>query len=188
MWNTFTDLEQAKRSICTGYGARSIPFTHVPFLETMLRVEDYSCMLDFGCGIGRNLKYLVTAGQGQGAQIIGYDFPNMITLAKEYLGEELWNKIIWVNPPLNNLNGYSFNLIIATIVFQHIPREYLRDVLKFLSEHLEEGGVLFVYSRGYLDQGGNIWPHLLEHFEPVTVLDPTKGDETHQAVIFKEKQ
>lgn len=185
MWHTFSNLEQAKRNICTAYGSGKIPFRHVPFLETMVTAKDYLSILDFGCGVGRNIAFL--ANEAPEAHIVGYDFPNMVTLAKEYLGEETWETITWIHPPLDNLVDFAFDLIVATIVFQHLPTNDLKAVLPFLRDRLQGDGILFVHSRGYLDQGGNIWPHLLECFDPLTALDPTKKDETHQAVIFKAK-
>lgn len=183
MWDKFDNLEQAKRSILTEYANSGVPFQPVGSLPLMVKVEDYSCILDFGCGVGRNMDYLLRHA-APGAEIVGYDFQNMTKLAKEYLGSERWEHAIWMNPPLENMDGFKFDLIIATIVLQHIPPDLLTETMAFLSKHLTKSGKLFVHSRGYIDKGGAVWPFILKHFTPLTTLDPTRGDETHQSVVF----
>jgi hypothetical protein len=112
----------------------------------------------------------------------------MIALAREFLGPEVWNKVIWINPPIDNLRGHRFDLILASLVFQHIPLSELRTILKVLSGALIEGGELYVHSRGYTDEGHNVWKILMRFFEPHWELDADDMSERHQFCLFRVKK
>lgn len=178
MWNDFNDLEQAKRFILNpGYAQTGqFPAADIP-------IEGKSNILDFGAGVGRNTRHLLSFG----ANVVCYDFPNMRELAKQNLGEDFGRILDWIEPPITNLDPYKFDLIVATVVFQHIPEESLRTILPVLRDSLTEDGNLFVHSRGYLDTGGNIWRILLDYFEPCHEFKPEDGSENHQAVNFRRK-
>ena len=147
-------------------------------------------VLDFGCGVGRNLRYLVTTSA---QQIIGFDFPNMIEMSKQILTENERSKITFISPPLQNLP--KIDIIIATLVFQHVNDiGELESYLSILKEALTEDGLLYVNSRGYIDIGSdpnvnrNTWHHILNYFTPITPLDDSNGTELHQQVLFKRRK
>ena len=145
-------------------------------------------VLDFGCGVGRNLRYLVTT---QARQIFGYDLPNMITMAFQFLSKEEIDRIYLIT----SLCEYpKVDIIIATLVFQHISNiDELDNYLKLLSNLLNRNGILYVHSRGYIDIGNdlsanrNVWYHILKYFDNLTTVDIMDGSEIHQRVIFKTK-
>lgn len=173
MWSSFTDIEDAKRAIYTPY-KRGCKFTYSKEIE---RFDGYSNILDFGCGVGRNLKYLVDNCHNVSA----YDFPNMVKMAREYLGAYAeW--VNFIEPPLNNLAGYGFDLTIAVVVFQHMHVEDLRNALIRISAQSKE---LFVCSRGYADDRFNVWKIIREYFEPVNKIDIDDMTEHHQSGLWK---
>jgi len=178
-WSQIHDIEKAKEKICTGYPKKS--FVSDLSLR-MVNLTQKCSILDFGCGIGRNLSYILS--KAPDAKIFAYDYPNMIDLARQYLGA-LSKRVSWFNPPLENLAELSFDLIVAILVFQHMPPDELDSALKFLAGRLQVSGELLVSSRGYLDLNGNIWPIILRYFEPTTSLDPSDGTERHQAALFR---
>jgi len=180
-WDKIKTLEEAKRKICTNCSTFTSDFPHL----RPPPLENKTSILDFGCGIGRNIPYLINNSK---AKVYGYDFPNMIALAREFLGPEVWNKVIWINPPIENLKGYRFDLILATLVFQHIPLSELRTILKVLSGVLLEGGELYVHSRGYTDEGHNVWKIIMWFFEPLWELDANDMSERHQFCLFRAKK
>lgn len=192
-WNKITNVETAKSSILTSYmkdgkfDGDQIPID----LDNLRKNAD---ILDFGCGVGRNIKTLLDKRAEKDRTditIYGYDFSNMIEMAKEYLGLEKFNKVIWIPHPLSNLQklGQQFDAIAAYIVLQHIPEAELRQTLAVLSRVLRPDGYLIVHSRGYLDDGHkNIWNIIGEYFTPTmanTRYNPGDASENHQTVIFK---
>jgi len=180
-WEKIQCVREAKRKICTGDPtfAPDFPRLRPPPLENKTSI------LDFGCGIGRNIPYLINNFK---AKVHGYDFPNMIALAREYLGPEVWNKIVWIEPPVSNLKKHRFDLVLASLVFQHIPLFELRAALRILSETLVEGGELYVHSRGYTDDNYNVWKIVREFFDPLWDLDADDMSERHQFCLFGAKK
>lgn len=183
MWDKISDLERAKGLILSGYPEnKSFEPWRVPdhFWPTTVNT-----ILDFGCGIGRSIPPLIE--RAPNAQIYGYDFENMTNLAKQYLGYDYWKRVIWINPPIENLRSLRPDIIIAIIVFQHIPEIELQGILRVLREIIENG-VLFVQGRGYLDgQRKNVWKILLDYFDAQSEIDSEDGTERHQQAIFKRK-
>jgi len=178
MWNDFNDLETAKRFILNpGYAnTGQFPAADIPIKGKM-------DILDFGAGVGRNTRHLLSFG----AKVSCYDFPNMKELAKQNLGADFYRISEWIEPPVTNLQDRKFDLVVATVVFQHIPEEALRTIFPVLNNCLSEDGNLFVHSRGYLDTGGNVWRILLDYFVPCHEFNEQDSSENHQAVTFKRK-
>ena len=181
-WAEIDDLKNAKKQIVdTEEFAPDEELKNINF--------DNKVVLDFGCGVGRNLRYLVTTSA---QQIIGFDFPNMIELSKQVLSEDERAKIQFISPPLQNLP--KLDIIIATLVFQHVNDiGELIEYLYILREALSEDGLIYINSRGYIDVGSdpnvnrNTWYHILEFFDPITALDDSNGTEHHQKVLFRRK-
>lgn len=116
-------------------------------------IEDYRYLLDFGCGMGRNLAGM--ARLGKKCVFIGYDNPSMISFAKNYvvnLADEDkgriklfsdWNEVIEVSAIYN-----KFDTIFCCFVLQHIPEAQLRW---YLDQFKLIGNELFVFGRRALD-------------------------------------
>jgi len=175
-WSEVTDIKEAKKRILNAEFVPDDMLKNINF--------DNKTVLDFGCGIGRNLKYLVTTSA---ERIIGFDYPNMIELSKEFLLHEERSKILFMFPPLWALP--NIDIIIASLVFQHINDIYeLTRYLHILNLYLNKNGTMYVNSRGYIDDGlGIIWKYILDYFTPITHLDDKDGTENHQKVLFIKK-
>lgn len=88
-------------------------------------------VLDFGCGIGRNI-----AGMAKYAptwEIHGYDNAAMLTRAEIYLKENLRekerNQIILFNEWDSTAKAASYDCIFCCLVLQHLPAEILTQRL-----------------------------------------------------------
>ena len=203
LWEDIKDIETAKGCILSYYPMTN-KFENDPALNSITLQDKYS-ILDFGCGIGRNLKFIIEHKRkreeikreqdideqlklSKDVKVYGYDFDNMIIMAKQYLGD-VWNNADFIRPPVSNLLGYKFDLIIATLVFQHIPETELRNILMILNNSMEDNGVMLIDSRGYMDDGlKNIWNILDDHFIRTTELVQTSDYHENYNAIFKKKE
>lgn len=159
-WEKLSDLKDAVKHVCTRAG----DFRPDEDL-CMLPLWDVEELLDFGCGVGRNISWLLDHTK---IRISGYDHPNMINLASQYLGIDRWERVNWISTPLTNLRNYRFNFIMATLVFQHIPEMELKDILIVLSQCLDKNGLLYVHSRSNMDDRKKfVWPFILKYFDLV---------------------
>jgi 2-polyprenyl-3-methyl-5-hydroxy-6-metoxy-1,4-benzoquinol methylase len=168
LWHEVDDLEEAKEYIDSSYTTYFGPNSEV--VNRCVGPD----VLDFGGGVGRNVPPLVEAG----CNVYVYDFPNMVKLGKKYLGE-LGERVQWLEAGSVDLGDYRFNTVMASLVFQHMTPFEVSLVLKVLKAEK-----LVVFSRGYFDVGGCVWPVLLKFCEPLSYLNPELCDEAHQVVEF----
>jgi SAM-dependent methyltransferase len=101
-----------------------------------LRGEPPFCILDFGCGPGRDLKYFKDLGH----DAIGLDGAGkFVEHARTYSGCEVWQQdfLSLTLPP-----GY-FHGIFANAALFHVPSQALPKVLRELWAALKNDGVLF---------------------------------------------
>jgi SAM-dependent methyltransferase len=93
------------------------------------------CLLDFGCGPGRDLKTLTRLGH----QAIGLDgCENFCTLAREISNCEVWQQdFLQLDLP-----GLYFDGVFANATLFHIPAQELPRVLNELHTSLKPGGIL----------------------------------------------
>jgi cyclopropane fatty-acyl-phospholipid synthase-like methyltransferase len=158
-------IKDAKAWICTN----DPDFKPDPILS-LLPLKGSDHILDFGCGIGRNLVVLLSR---TGADIIGYDHPNMTELAREYLGLEIWHSITFLNPPIAEIMRFRYNLVISTLVFMHMREDELLTVLPVLAHCLTDNGLMYCHCRTFTDDRGVLcWPIILKYFEPVKNFTP----------------
>ena len=167
-WHEVTDLEEAKEYIDSSYTTHFGPVTDV--INRCVGPD----ILDFGGGVGRNALPLLKMGH----KVYIYDYPNMIILGKKYLGED-GKRVRWLEKGEANLAHFKFNTVIASLVFQHMAPSEVRFILKTLN-----ADKLVVFSRGYFDRNGCVWPVILEFCTPLTYLNASLCDETHQVVEF----
>ena len=132
-WKTVQNLTEAKKMILDS------PQPFAPDDLTWLPIKGRKTILDFGCGVERNIPALLTLADAD-AHIIGYDSPNMRSLAKEHLRFEQYNRINWIIPPPQSLKTLTFDLIVAVLVFQHIEEQELRGILSILKDQLSRDG------------------------------------------------
>jgi len=111
--------------------------------------NDQHLILDFGCGIGRNI--FAIANNYPNVNIIGYDNSSMISRAEEYSVLRYNKKVKDYNnlkliSDWNQLKCLKFDFIFATLVFQHINELdlslYLKDI-KGMTEKLIVSGRRF---------------------------------------------
>jgi SAM-dependent methyltransferase len=124
-------------------------------------------ILEYGCGIGRNLKFLKE--QFPDAEISGCDLSEKsLTIA----AKENPQARIFVSD--GNMPDNKYNLIFISCVFHHIPSGQHIAVLKSISNLLEDNGEIFVF----------------EHnpYNPVTVSVVRKCPIDVDAVLIKPKE
>lgn len=164
-WNKIKTVSEAKKLICIRKG----DFRPDEDLDKLPLSSVFS-FLDFGCGVGRNLQWFVKA---LGKYTHGYDYPNMTELAKQYLPKNELDLITFLNPPIENLKKFKFDLITAILVFQHIREQELRQILPILAGCLHEDGLLYVHSNSTMCEGlKSTAKVLLDFFEPVQFITP----------------
>jgi cyclopropane fatty-acyl-phospholipid synthase-like methyltransferase len=190
-------LEDAKKTICIRKG----PFRPDEDL-CQLPLKDISWLLDFGCGVGRNLEYFL---RNSSAGLYAYDFPNMTDLAKTYMKPLDYPTVIWLNPPLENILKYRYDLITVILVFQHMREKALRETLPVLAKALTQDGLMYVHTNSTMNEGSKwVWSILLDYFSFVSFVQPSSvprkwkdtplvndinkyHKHTHQKVLLKVK-
>jgi SAM-dependent methyltransferase len=107
------------------------------------------CILDFGCGPGRDLKTLAALGH----TAIGLDgSAAFVTMVRDHTGCEAWQQ----NFLALDLPSQRFDGIFANASLFHIPTQDLPRVLQQLHAALKPGGILFSSNpRGENQEGWN---------------------------------
>lgn len=128
------------------------------------RFDEPIRVLDFGCGMGRNL-----AGMREETKwhLTGYDSKEMLARAKTYLdatiGKDKWNNL-WLNDDWDcDVSNFTFDAVVATLVFQHIPELELHDYLADLCSMTD---MLVVHGRRHNDHSiRSTWAIVADHFD-----------------------
>lgn len=139
------DLSKVVDMVITGGTVESISDDYwlISYMENGL---ESNSILDFGCGVGRNI--LKFCQDKPNWNFIGYDNDDMLGKLKEYSTLK-FNKTIdqYDNLTLmsdwNVLKNKKFDCIYATVVFQHIHEKdlnnYLRDFKKMTNKLIVSG-------------------------------------------------
>lgn len=160
-----SNLNETIDYVLTGYNINTIPPSrHLLKYINQENKSNNTKLLDFGCGIGRNLIFLSESLPD--CQIYGYDNEIMLRQAKKFVYQKYQKNIddienIHLFNNWNDIKQQKFDLIYATLVFQHIYEEplsqYLRDIKAMTN-------VLLVESRRFNDdldqkhqQNKNTW-------------------------------
>jgi len=110
-----------------------------------LRLEDFSSVLDFGCGCGRVLRHWKSV---KGPQFYGTDCnPELIRWCQEKLVGLADFKTNNLTPPLDYPDE-KFDLIYAISVFTHLPEDLQSTWMHELSRVLKKGGRLLITLHG----------------------------------------
>lgn len=149
-WNSLTDDAEIRFRI---QGVDPMLFKEDNHVLNPLQYLRKYRVLDFGCGIGRNIPLLLN---DKHLEVYGYDFENMIEGAKRYLGQKKFEQVKWIKPPLDNIKG-KFDLIIAFLVLQHLTEKEVKEILDKFISILNEDGMLYVYGRWYLEDYKTIY-------------------------------
>lgn len=181
-WYDIYEMEEAKELIWVPYVEDKSNFGYSKELDWI----DFrgKSVLDFGCGIGRNLNHICD----RAAFTVGYDFKNMTNMAIGFLKDKA-NKIIFVNPPVLSLTNFNFDIIVAVLVFQHMTEKDLREALVVFQRCLDIQGQLFVIDRSWMDEDRKeTWLIVDDYFKTVSSdYEPTNKDR-HQAVFFRKRR
>jgi SAM-dependent methyltransferase len=130
-------------------------------IATHLGVGPETCVLDYGCGIGRVAKGLIDQ---VGCRVVGVDFsPSMRLLAPEYVLSERFT--VWSPDVLEKMvaKGYRADAAICLWVIQHVL-DPMR-VMQRIAATLPPGGLLYTLNqetrcvptdRGWLNDGVDV--------------------------------
>ena len=136
--STTNDVE-LKECLMRGYGeVEDLPHDELDLLYTKRRKYK---ILDFGCGIGRNFRYLKSFA----TEVHGYDTPEMIERCNELCSTE----IDLLTSDWDRIKEERYDIVVAYHVFQHLTdpdhvRAFLEDLSKITSS-------LYLLTRCYMD-------------------------------------
>ena len=116
-WSSL-DTKTAGDAILTGYEG---DLSDMPVFDSVIDLcGSGKSVLDFGCGVGRNMKELVKSFDS----VTGFDFPNMVKMCTVDGATSDWNNVV----------SKKYDVILASLVFQHIHpddlRVYMNDLVK----------------------------------------------------------
>jgi SAM-dependent methyltransferase len=175
-WENLIDKDEALDAILTGYKGE---VNDMPVYDQVTKHLKHSgSILDFGCGAGRNLKYLINHYNN----VYGYDYPNMLKLVSRET-REAENLIL-----LNNLNSVlirTYDEILFSLVLQHIHPDELRDILGEISSLAPR---FIIHSRIWVDFTLEPIMPILEEFFTIDMIeyqkDPNSNENDHFIGVF----
>ena len=142
-WETANE-DNARELIITGHKVKGFGPTngleHIP--------STVGTLLDFGCGVGRNLAALAVSGR----QVWGYDLPNMIKLAHRD-PDILSSPHIWVSDNWDTVKGRRFDAIFCCLVLQHMHPE---EIASKLADFAGMTDTIYLQTRAYIDHDGGL--------------------------------
>ena len=134
--------------------------------------------LDFGCGVGRNSVALSILYD----RVMAFDLPNMISLVPQ---ENKLSNIVYTSK-WDKIKTIKYNLVLASLVFQHIHDDELN---KYLSELQTEKLVL--HSRTWMDDTGTKVLTVVEKYFIIEnmqeVQDPNSPINDHFIAVMRKK-
>ena len=181
-WSNLTDESEALDAILTGYKGE---VKNMPIYEDVTKYlvgnHDKS-VLDFGCGAGRNIQWL----KHNYKTVYGYDFPNMLKLAAR---ETLEDENVYLSSNLDDICSRDYDVVLFSLVLQHIHPNELRDILKELCSCSRQ---FIIHSRTWVDFTFEpILPILNEFFDHDVLeykKDPNSELNDHFVGVFFPKE
>jgi len=119
--------------------------------------------LDFGCGVGRNTFPLSKDYH----RVIGYDLPSMLDLVPE---DNKFENIIYESD-WNKIKNIEFDLVLASLVFQHIDDTELDYYLQDLNKMTDK---LVLHSRTWIDHSNTEVLSIVEKYFIIDSIDYTR--------------
>jgi 2-polyprenyl-3-methyl-5-hydroxy-6-metoxy-1,4-benzoquinol methylase len=157
--------ENAGDLILTGYEGEFKDMPVYPEVMSLTKSSDGHSQyaLDFGCGVGRNTSALTKDYK----KVVGFDLPSMISLVPP---ENQSNNILYTSD-WNTVKSFRFDLVLASLVFQHIDdaelNEYLNDISKMTDK-------LVLHSRTWIDHSNTEVLSIVEKYFIITSIDYTR--------------
>ena len=145
---TITEL---KCSILSGYKNNHWFGPH----ELLFRIDNDDKILDFGCGLGRNIDILKTNSN----QVDGYDFPVMIDSMKPSV-KSRYNEL-YTHNDWEALSSKKYDTIFSCLVLQHTSLDILESYLKSFVAMTD---TLYLVSRWYIDENHMLIMPILEKY------------------------
>jgi SAM-dependent methyltransferase len=136
------DEDDIRERILTGYKDGK-PFT--PYVPTLRLPAPIDRVLDFGCGLGHNFPFLRRAAR----TVAGFDLPPMIERCRTAASEP----IDLLTSDWHCLKAMSFDLIVASLVLQHVEPSPVRE---FLDDFARMAPAVYLLTRIRTDFDENI--------------------------------
>lgn len=176
-WADSSSLDNLVGFIYTNRNAATADHDAVVY-EKVASLPAGSRVLDFGCGVGRNVIHYAT--NFPSLQFVGYDSDSMLRRADEFcqlrygrLPADIPNLSLGSHWEL--LAAEEFDAVYATVVFQHIHPAQLSSYLVDIKRMTPR---LWVFGRRFNDHGGGgVWATL-----EAAGLRPTNAAEIGYAV------
>jgi len=164
VWRSGLREDNVTDLILTGFKGKPAEMKPFEIIGDYLKGGD--SVLDFGCGVGRNTFYL----KDYYKNVTGYDLPTML----RFYPDEFKTQNIKLTSDWESLKKEKFDACLASLVFQHIPKDeleiYLSDLTKMVSN-------VFLLSRTWQDfDGGNTLDIIKKYFK---ILDYKKANADH---------
>ena len=175
-WSNLKDKEETLDAILTGYKGE---VNDMPvYSEVTKHMQHKGSVLDFGCGAGRNLKYLVNHYD----QVYGYDYPNMLKFVSR---ETLEHKNLFLLDDLDKVLICNYDEVLFSLVLQHIHPDEIRSILRELTLHSRK---FIIHSRTWVDFTQEDIMPILEEFFTVNMIeynkDPNSPRDDHFIGVF----
>ena len=124
-------------------------------------INKFNAILDFGCGIGRVIRYFNTLN---GTALYGTDYnPDLIAWCRKNLKFAEFQTNLLANPL--DYQDEQFDFIYALSVFTHLREPLQHFWIKELSRVLKPGGFLFITVHGELFYLPQLFPEDQERFK-----------------------
>lgn len=185
------DMEHAKRIILTKEDSstekRWESETHwqTKVLGALTNIDNNSCVLDWGCGIGRLSRSLI---EEYNCSVYGVDIQQkMLDYADDYVNSDNFTGITYDN--VNEIRKRKYTHILSVWVLQHSIN--VEDEVKLLYDCLEDTGrVLIVENHRkvipdyeyYYDDGVSVMENLKQYFEPEVIGNLPESFSTPQLI------
>ncbi len=161
----------------------------VPDIGKRLKLSADTCILDYGCGIGRMAKGLIDA---YGCRVIGVDFSDsMRLLAPDYVLSDRF--IVWSPGTLDKMlaKGFAVDAAISLWVIQHVFQPM--EVIQRISNAIRPGGLLYALNQnvrcvptnvGWVNDGFDLRGGLCKVFKEISMHSlPTDATTPQLAAI-----
>lgn len=175
-WENLNDKDIALDAILTGYVGEPI---NMPVYEDVTKhLKHAGSILDFGCGAGRNLKYL----KDHYSNVYGYDYPNMLKFVPRETSEA---ENVYLLSDLNSVYARNYDEILFSLVLQHIHPNELREILEELTLCSRR---FIIHSRVWVDFTEEPILPILEEYFRIDMIeyqrDPNSSQEDHFVGVF----
>jgi len=167
------DIDNAKKSILWHDDWDEATKNTIELMQKMKVMKAESCVVDWGCGVGRIASKLV---EHYNVTVLAVDRSiKMLRHALSYVKPQYLSKIAFVTDEfvLSHINLFEkcVDLVIFIETFQHIPEPVLDQILPRIEKLLKKNGKLFVFGNkqleiGYKDKGPSTVEEVIRrHFE-----------------------